>query len=555
MSKMKLFTIALLALSQTVFAADLPSAGSQLQQIPPTFIPPKAVPKTLVEPSKAPAVPPSSQMKILVSSLRVTGQTLYSEATLIAIMGFIPGRELTLSDLRGMASKIAEFYHRNGYFIAQAYLPAQEIKDGMVTIAVIEGHYGSVTLRNQTKLSNILANELLEGLNHGDTIAIAPLESRLLLLSDLPGVNVKSSLVPGASVGASDLIVDVTPGERITGSVEADNAGNRYTGANRVGATVNINNLAGYGDVVTLRALTSGAGLTYGRASYQGQLGKTTLGVAYTALQYQLGEEFESLHANGTAQIASIYGSYPLIRSRNTNLYVLVDFDAKSFQDKEDLTSTVTDKNAQVLMTSLYGNHRDSFGGGGLSTYSLTLTFGHLDIRTPAARTFDTLGPQTNGNYEKLGFHAARLQNVTETISLYGVVNGQFASKNLDISEKMGLGGAYAVRAYPLGEGYVDRGYVATLEARLLLPKFSRSLAGQMHLVGFADIGMGILNEKPWTSEQNRRTLSGAGIGLTWADYNNFVVNAYWAHKLGNEVATSAPDRSNRFWIQLVKYF
>ena len=90
-----------------------------------------------------------------------------------------------------MAAKIADHYHTNGYFVAQAYLPAQDIKDGAVTIAVIEGRYGSVTLRNQSNLSNSLANGLLGGVNSGDTIAIAPLENRLLLLSDIPGVNVE----------------------------------------------------------------------------------------------------------------------------------------------------------------------------------------------------------------------------------------------------------------------------------------------------------------------------------------------------------------------------
>ena len=313
--------------------------GGQIQQIPPAPIPQRPVPEIRIEQGNAPAIPASDNVKIPVKSLHVTGQALYSEAELVAITGFSPGGELTLSELRGMASKIADYYHRNGYFVAQAYLPAQDIKDGAVTIAVIEGHYGSVTLRNQTNLSDALANGLLGGLNSGDTIAIAPLENRLLLLSDIPGVNVRSTLVPGAAVGTSDLIVDVTPGQRVTGSVEADNAGNRYTGEYRVGATVNINNPTGHGDVASLRVLTSGSGLNYGRASYQTQFGKATAGVAYTALEYRLGKEFASLQAHGTAKIASIYGSYPLIRSRNTNLYALLDFDAKTFQDKVDLIS------------------------------------------------------------------------------------------------------------------------------------------------------------------------------------------------------------------------
>jgi len=420
---------------------------------------------------------------------------------------------------------------------------------------VIEGRYGSITLRNQTNLSDALAERLLTGVNSGDPVAIVPLENHLLLLSDIPGVNVRSTLTPGTEVGTSDLIVDVTPGRRVTGSVEADNAGNRYTGEYRVGATVNINNPTGHGDVASLRVLTSGEGLKYGRASYQTQIGKATVGVAYSALEYKLGKEFESLQAHGTARIASLYGSYPLIRARNNNLYALGGFDAKTFQDKEDLTSTVTDKKAHVWWAGLAGNHRDSLGGGGASSYSVTTYFGDLDIETPAALAADAATARTNGNYQKLGFHVARLQRVTDRVSLYGAINGQFASKNLDISEKMSLGGPSAVRSYPVGEAYADEGYIANLEVRLLLPKFSERMPGQMHLVGFADIGTVTLHKNPWTDAQNHRTLSGAGIGLTWADYNNFVVHAYWAHKLGNEVATSAPDESSRFWIQLVKYF
>jgi hemolysin activation/secretion protein len=213
-------------------------------------------------------------------------------------------------------------------------------------------------------------------------------------------------------------------------------------------------------------------------------------------------------------------------------------------------------------MGSFYGNHRDGFGGGGLSSYSITATSGDIDITgssglIPTARDADAAGPQTNGHYGKLGFNASRLQRLTDRLSLYGAIYGQFASKNLDISEKMGLGGMYAVRSYSVGEAYSDEGYVATLEARLLLPKFSERVPGQFHLIGFADTGSGILNKNPFPGaiQPNRRTLSGAGIGLTWADYNNFVVNMYWAHKLGHEIVTVPPDKNGRFWIQVVKYF
>jgi hemolysin activation/secretion protein len=545
-----------MALSQSAFASDPPSSGGQLLQIPPTPVIQKEVPKTRVEQGNAPSVSASDHVTFTVKSLRVIGQTLYSEARLLELTGFRPGGEMTLSALRGLTVKIAEHYHRHGYFLAQAYLPAQDIKDGVVTICVIEGQYGDLTLHNnQTYLSDHVANGLMSGLNKGDVIDVAPLERRLLLLSDLPGVEVKSTLVPGVSVGASDLIVDVIPGPRITGEVDADNAGNRYTGTYRLGATVNYNEPLGYGDVATLRAMISGFGLYYLRASYQFQLREARVGVAYSLLEYQLGEEFASLHASGTAHIASIYGSYPLIRSRNNNLYAGLAFDYKTFQDRVDATLTVTDKQAQVVRASLYGDLRDNLGGGGFSSYSFTLSSGNLDIRTPAVHAFDAATAGSNGLYNKFGFSAMRLQNVTESLSLYASVNGQLAFNNLDVSEKMELGGMYGVRAYPEGETYADSGYVMTMEARLLLPRFIERLPGQLQLIGFADTGSVKTNKNPWAIGQNSRTLSGAGVGINWTEYNNFAVRMYYALKLGNETATSAPDKSGRFWIQAVKYF
>ena len=555
MFKIKLLPFAILALCQTVLAQQPPTAGSQIQQIPPSPVPQKAAPAIRIEPSTAPASPASDTVKITVNSLRVTGARVYSEAELIALTGFQAGSELSLADLRGMAQKITERYRSNGYIVAQAYVPAQEITEGAVTISVIEGQYGKIAVRNQSTLSDPLIQGQLDGIGSGDPVVIAPLESRLLLLSDIPGVNVTSTLAPGASIGTSDLIVDVTPGQRVTGSIDADNAGNRYTGEYRLGATVNLNNLAGLGDVASLRVLTSGSGLNYARASYQMQFGKATAGLAYSWLGYELGKEFASLQAKGTAKIASIYGSYPLIRSRDTNLYAGLAFDAKTMQDRLDSTSTVTDKKAQALMASLRGDHRDSLGGGGLTNYAITATAGNLDIQTPALKALDAATAQSNGRYTKLGFSAMRLQSVTDTISLYAGINGQVASKNLDVSEKMELGGINGVRAYPEGEAYADQGYLLTLEARMLLPKFSEQIPGQVQLVGFVDTGSVTLNKNPWAPGDNRRTLSGAGIGLNWTAYNNFVVKASYARKLGSGTATSAPDKSGRFWIQAVKYF
>ena len=545
----------LLTVSQLGLAAELPTAGSQQQQIPPSPVLQRSPSSIEVTPAKPVNKPKSDDTRVKIKRLQITGAKAFTESQLLAVTGFVPDSELSLTDLRAFAARITDYYHQQGYFVAQAYLPAQDIKDGSVAIAVIDGEYGKIILRNQSRLSDDVANSLLSGLHAGDPIMSAPLESRLLLLSDLPGVTVKSTLVPGASTGVSDLVVDVMPGKPVTGSIDADNAGNRYTGAYRLGATVNLNNPTGHGDVASLRVLTSGSGLNYARISYQTQVGKARVGVAYSDLRYQIGREFAVLHANGTAQVASLFGSYPLVRSRDANLNLHLGYDDKKFRDRVDSVPSVADKKVHVLTAGISGDQTDRRGAGGMTTFSVAASTGSLDLQTPAKRDEDAVTAKSNGHFNKLAFSVSRLQNMTDTLSLYGAISGQLASKNLDVSEKMELGGMYGVRAYPEGEGYADQGYLLSLETRLLLPKLMPTMAGNMHLIGFVDTGSVTINKNPWTADKNHRTLSAAGVGLNWTDDTNFAVRALYAHKLGSEAATSAPDKSGRFWIQAVKYF
>ena len=555
MPRSGLIAAAFFAACQGASAQQPPSAGGQLQQIPPVATPERKPPDISVQrPELAPdAVAAGAAIRVDV--LHVTGNTLFAEAELIAATGFMPGSALTLPELRNAASAISRFYNSRGYFLAQAYLPAQDVAAGAVTIAVVEGFYSAIDIRNQAGLSNGLARRLTNGLRTGDPIVIAPLERSLLLLSDIPGVVVHSTLSPGAAVGTSDLTVDLARGRGVTGSIEADNAGNRYTGAYRLGGTVNFNNPTGLGDLLSLRLLASTESLVYGRAAYQAPVGDGTLGVAYTHMQYALGREFETLDASGTADIFSIFGSYPLIRSRANNLYALANVEAKILEDEIGLVSQVSNKRSKALSLGLRGDFADMLGGGGWTEYSAVWTTGNLDIESPLERAADALSARSNGSFNKLQFSLARLQTISGPLSLYGAIRGQLASDNLDSSEKMELGGAYAVRAYPEGEGYGDQGYVATLEARLMLDAWTSNLPGQFQLIGFVDVGEVDFAHEPWFPGSNHARRSAIGAGLVWAGPDNLTARVTYAHKLGDEPATSAPDEDSRAWFQVVKLF
>jgi hemolysin activation/secretion protein len=122
----------------------------------------------------------------------------------------------------------------------------------------------------------------------------------------------------------------------------------------------------------------------------------------------------------------------------------------------------------------------------------------------------------------------------------------------LDVSEKMSLGGATAVRAYPEGEAYVDNGYLASLEGRMLLPNWT-SLPGRLQVTVFADSATGYSNTPSVSND--RRTLSGGGAGLHWFSDRSFSVRAHYAHTIGAYRITSVPESQHRFWFSAVKYF
>ncbi len=554
MLRSSLIMAALLATVQNAQAQQPPASG-QLQQIPPAAVPQRPAPDIRIE-RPAPSMDAVSEgARIRVDRLRVTGATLFAEPELVAATGYTPGRDLTLPELRNAAARITRFYNDHGYVLAQAYLPAQDVLAGTVTIAVVEGRYGAIALRNQSSVSDAVAGRVLNGLNRGAPVAIAPLDRRLLLLSDIPGVLVRSTLSPGAEVGSSDLTVDLTRAPRIYGSLEADNAGNRYTGAYRFGGSVNVANLTGMGDLISLRLLASTEGLAYGRAAWQAPLGDATVGVAYTHMQYDLGHEFSALDASGASDIASLFASYPLIRSRAANLYAVGSLDAKFLRDEIGLVSQVSDKTIRGVTVGLRGDSRDGFGGGGWNTGSLSWTSGGLDIESPLERAADAASARSQGGFNKLQYAVSRLQTVRGPLSVYGAVRGQIATDNLDSSEKMELGGAYGVRAYPEGEAYGDQGYVATLEARWMLNAWTRPLPGQLQLIAFVDAGEVDFAKDPWFAGPNHARRSGGGLGVNWFGPDNLSARVAYARRFNDQVSTSGPDHKGRVWFQIVKLF
>lgn len=542
-----------------LFAAPPPTAGQLLPTIPLAPAPESGKAPVLVpSPEKASAAP-ASDMRITVSEVHITGNTVFSEAQLQALIapalaagtrsGGAPGSQLSFAELEALADQITAYYRDQGYLLARAYLPLQDVRAGQLEIAVLEGRVSRINWSNDSRHSDATLDGRLDEVQIDAPLYNPTLERSLLLLSDLPGSEVQATVRPGVSVGTSEL--DISLKDRkglLVGNVSLDNEGNPYSGEYRLGAGLTLNSPLRLGDSLNLNLLGGGRDYSYGRLAWQVPLGQRGLAVGFAAssMDYRLAQEFASLDAHGTAQIGSVYALYPLQRSRFSNVAVQLAFDHKKLDDRIDAVSSVVHRTLGVWQTGLSGSRYDGLGGGGLNTWSLSAVAGSLSL-DPAARAIDAATLRTEGSYRKGMAQIARTQRLADDWNLYGQIGGQVAQKNLDSSEKYALGGSAAVRAYPQGEAPVDDGWLGTLELRYSpKPNWQASV--------FNDAAQGRLQHAPVNSAGNQRRLSGAGLGLSYAEAGGLVVQATLAWRT-DDAPTADTDRSPRGWLRVLHPF
>ena len=514
-------------------------------------LPPQETPKPTIKVEQAVVKPDSTDAtKIHVAQIRVTGQDLYKDEALQPLLQEAYGKDLTLAELEHYARKVSQYFHRQGYLVARTILPPQSIENGVVEMQVLVGRYGNVRIDNHSRFKETHAAAVLHELRPGDYIHEKELERALLLLNDTAGVQSAAMLTAGKETGTADLIVRLTDGPRSNGQLYTDNHGSRYTGKNRLGLNWNFLNVSGQGDSAALGTIL-GEDRTDYNVSYQTPMGNSGAkwGVSYARQTYSLGDAFASLNADGVSDTWSLFAAYPLARSRDYNLNGRIGYDHKELEDRIGYVNTNNRKKADVWNVGLSGDNRDRLGGGGYNSFSLNFDFGHLQLNSEDAVTNDT-DAHTAGSYAKGNLGLYRVQNIDPRLALHVSFSGQLASKNLDSSEKMSLGGPGGVRAYPVNEACGDSGYVATGELRWNLPRPTLQLAA------YVDQGHVNTNKNPWVGAgANGRTLSGAGLGLIFSRPGDYALRLDYAWKLGSEEAVAAPDSKERIWVQAVKYF
>jgi len=508
-----------------------------------------------------PAPPPARAAageRFVLTAVEFRGNAVLSAPELAALAGPDIGRAVTLPDLEALAARVTAAYRARGYFLAQALVPQQRIQDGRVEISVLEGRLGQVQLRlaADAPITEAHVRAILAHLPPGQPLRQAPYERTMLLLSDLPGLKVQSGLEQGADTGATDLVVEIGPdGRRWSGSIGADDYGTPAVGEARASVALRYASPFGIGDDADLRLMTSdNTNQTFGRVSYEAPLGADglRLGAGLARVDYQLGAQFAPLDATGVADIADFSAGFPVLRSRARNAFLRFGGELKRLKDVTGAVGLRSDKRVTAFSLGATWESRDDVLGGGYVNGAFTWRGGRLAFRDAVALGIDqdpAVGRRTAGDFTRFSLQGSRLQALFGPNNLYLSFAGQWADRNLDPSEQMGLGGEGAVRAYSSDEVLVDTGGVASAEWRV-------SVNERLVAAAFFDVGIGVLSQDPLPgAPRNERALRGAGLGLTWDAPWEINVRGALAWRLGVPPQVDAGRDQPRILVQLQKGF
>jgi len=454
-----------------------------------------------------------------VSRIEIEGNTLFDDETLAPLVDIQDGLEMTLGVLALYAQEITAHYNSEGYILARAFIPQQEIKDGVVKLRVVEGRVGAISVRGTERLRSADFAKRLERVREDEVLKEQTLERILLELNDMLGVQVRSVLKPGELPGTSDLVLEVTESRPYQVSFDADNFGSRFTGTNRFGVTGTVGSLLKLGDQFSVRIVESDAEQHFVQTVYSIPVGNhgTTLRASFTYSEFKLGDSVTSLEAGGQAVLYDIGVDQVLLRNRTTRIAVSGGFEYRQFKNRQFVPvsdTTTSDDKLGDFYVGLGGNFSDSYRG---NTYiNIRTQFGFTESDPNGSLNSRAQG---RGNGTVVTADVARYQGTNLWNSYFFMkAEGQVVSDRVLSPDQISIGGFGTVRGYPLAEFSGDNGYVFTIEYVLPVPYKSPIGSGKLTLdqvmsfVLFLDHArVLVVDKQPGEKDQS---ISGAGGGI-----------------------------------------
>jgi hemolysin activation/secretion protein len=488
----------------------------------------------------------------VLKSVKITGSTIFEPDDLsFAYKNYI-GKQVTFNELEEIASAIKSLYKKKGYLTSDAYIPEQDIAQGVVEIRISEGKLGELKLEGNKWFSRLLMGKYIH-IKKGELLNILTLEKDLLRLNQNPDLDLSAVLSAGKEPASTDIILKVHDSFPYHAGYSFDNQGTRLVGKYRNSLVFRSSNFSGRNDSIVVNTLKSETSLGE-FFSYTAPLGTrgTRLGFDFTNFYLRMGSEYKDADITGTTQIFTPHIYSEILLSQDFQAYSDLGMDIKSIKKKSG-GDTVTNDQMRLPYAAFDFAKIDSLFGGGQTIFSPRFSFSLDDCLGASSRHHPSASrPDTGGYFFKYEQALRRIQRAPGDSFISVRSQCLIGSRTLPSSEQLQLGGANSVRGYPEGEYLADIGVVLNVEWMFpgyflpkgyKLPHADRALRDQFQPVIFLDIGEGKL-KKVGDGEKQRSSLVGAGAGIRFQFNRYFFLRLDFAQRLGDK-PSSDKERSN----------
>jgi hemolysin activation/secretion protein len=427
-------------------------------------------------------------------------------------------RGLTMANIEDIAAKLTNYYRERGFFLAKVYVPEQEVRRGVVVLAVLEGKLGKVTVAGNERYDSGFLAGAFDDLIY-QPVTEKEIEQKLYLLNDYPGLDVYGYFKAGEQVGDTWLNLQVRAENRWAALARYDNHGSELTGAQRLYGEVQYHNPFNLGDNVSLGVLKtfSPEEATYGVFRYRLPLFSEEYHMGVNFSRNQFATVVGALEFTGDTNIADLVFDYTHVRRKEQNWMSFLSVARKDSDLIDD--SGVLDL-SDLVQTYTFGMRYDSLDSRSKILNQVMASVGSGEILESEALNSgqDKEFTKLNAEYSLLTFLHIPWFNSTSRMIFKSSL--QYSAETLPPVEQYSLAGPNKVRAYEVTQFSADSAIYAGIDWIFNMPELvdfniddTTSFASIVQPFVFLDYGYGVLNEITVGGDQTGE-LSGYGVGL-----------------------------------------
>ncbi len=485
---------------------DLPGGKEPLPVLPSEEV-------KLEAPAEAPKLRQESP-PFLVRKVNVQGATLLRSDDLNAILAPYEGRDQTLGSLAKLVETITRYYRDKGYLTTEAYIPPQEIKEGILTIQVQEGYVGAISLEgNRFYRVRVVGRGLSQ--KPGQRLNFRRLERDLNTINRFAdGYRVKAFLSASSRPGETNIKLKVAERQPFQLTPTFDNQGRYFIGLYRWGVEARDDSLLTVGDRFYARWIgASGTQIAIG--SYTLPLNRfgteLSTSFAFSHVDVTL-PGAESVDITGKSYSGSFSLTQPLGRQRQFHLDTSYAFQRATNYFEGQQTNA---EEVHAMQAGLNFDRYDRWGR----------TFNRVQ------NTFAFRGAGSSISFWKVENFFNRLITLPKNNLIILKAYGQWTPDALPSIQQYQLGGENSVRGFTEGALIGDRGYNLGIEHRFPIPGLkyvSKWASDRVQAAWFYDFGQVWKDSSNPTYDPATATLSktsllqGVGFGFR-AQFTRFM--------------------------------